>query len=91
MSPCQEVCICGVFRWIGKEHGLQTLYGYDDIKGRREIIIVEGEMDKLAMEVAGFQNVASVPDGAPARVSPLPPRAQDKKFDYVWNRWAHLL
>ena len=30
---------------------------------------VEGEMDKLAMEEAGFRNCVSVPDGAPSRVS----------------------
>lgn len=30
---------------------------------------VEGEMDKLAMEEAGFRNCVSVPDGAPPSVS----------------------
>lgn len=67
---------------------MQTFYGYDDIKGQKDIIIVEGEMDKLAMEVAGYKNVASVPDGAPSRPSelPLPPPALDRKYEYVWNR-----
>lgn len=44
------------------------LYGYDDVVNSPEVIIVEGEMDKLSLEEAGFQNVVSVPDGAPARV-----------------------
>lgn len=30
---------------------------------------VEGEIDKLSMEEAGFRNCVSVPDGAPARVA----------------------
>ena len=40
------------------------LYGLDDIADGKTIIIVEGEADKLACEVAGFLNVASVPNGA---------------------------
>lgn len=44
----------------------RILYGYDDIKDARVIIIVEGEIDKLSLEEAGYTNVVSVPDGAPA-------------------------
>lgn len=42
------------------------------------LLQVEGEMDKLAMEEAGFRNCVSVPDGAPASVSKkdLPPEDQ---------------
>ncbi|KAL2524361.1 Primaseprotein [Abeliophyllum distichum] len=47
----------------------KILYGLDDIKGASDILIVEGEMDKLAMEEAGFKNCVSVPDGAPRKVS----------------------
>lgn len=36
------------------------LYGLDDIAGCSEVIIVEGEMDKLSLEEAGFRNVVSV-------------------------------
>lgn len=46
----------------------KVLYGYDDVVNAPEVIIVEGEMDKLSLEEAGFRNVVSVPDGAPARV-----------------------
>lgn len=46
----------------------KVLYGHDDVLNAPEVIIVEGEMDKLSLEEAGFRNVVSVPDGAPARV-----------------------
>ena len=46
----------------------KVLFGVDDCKGASEIIIVEGEMDKLALEEAGFRHVVSVPDGAPPRL-----------------------
>lgn len=60
------------------ETGAERLvYGYDDIEDTT--IIVEGEMDKLAVEVAGFKNCISVPDGAPA------PNAKniESKFDFL--------
>lgn len=42
------------------------LYGLDDIDPEKPLVWVEGEMDKLAMEVAGYKNTVSVPNGAPA-------------------------
>ncbi|XP_054801956.1 uncharacterized protein LOC129305836 isoform X2 [Prosopis cineraria] len=65
----------------------KIFYGLDDIEGQSDIIIVEGEMDKLAMEEAGFRNCVSVPDGAPAMVSSkgLPPKEKDNKYLYLWN------
>lgn len=65
----------------------KIFYGLDDIQGESEIIIVEGEIDKLAMEEAGFRNCVSVPDGAPPSVSTkeLPPEEKDKKYQYLWN------
>lgn len=47
------------------------VYGVDDIDAEQPLIWVEGEMDKLALEVAGFKNVVSVPNGAP------PPEAKN--------------
>lgn len=41
-----------------------VLYGLDDIAESEEAIFVEGELDKLAVEEAGFSNVVSVPNGA---------------------------
>ncbi|MCP5098687.1 MAG: toprim domain-containing protein [Chloroflexi bacterium] len=43
----------------------RVLYGLDDIDPS-SVIVVEGEMDKLAFEVAGVTSCISVPDGAPA-------------------------
>lgn len=65
----------------------KVLYGLDHIKDSREIVIVEGEFDKLAMYEAGIVNCVSVPDGAPAKVSgdELPPPNEDKKYEYLWN------
>ncbi|KAI3455895.1 hypothetical protein Pfo_012558 [Paulownia fortunei] len=65
----------------------KIFYGLDDIKEASDIIIVEGEMDKLAMEEAGFKNCVSVPDGAPPKVSnkALPSEEEDTKYQYLWN------
>ncbi|CAL5184198.1 unnamed protein product [Lathyrus oleraceus] len=65
----------------------KIFYGLDDIVGESDVIIVEGEMDKLAMEEAGFRNCVSVPDGAPPSVSSkeLPPADKDTKYQYLWN------
>jgi len=42
----------------------KTVYGYDDIA--ETTIITEGEIDKLSVETAGFENSISIPDGAPS-------------------------
>ncbi|KAF3450216.1 hypothetical protein FNV43_RR06296 [Rhamnella rubrinervis] len=70
----------------------KVFYGLDDITETDDIIIVEGEMDKLAMEEAGFTNCVSVPDGAPAVVSlkELPPEEKDLKYQYLWNCREYL-
>ena len=56
----------------------RILYGLDDIDPGR-VVIVEGELDKLALEAAGIASCVSVPDGAP------PPDAKDygSKFSYL--------
>lgn len=56
------------YRTEPKDHTAETgtepiVFGYDDIKGD-VLIWVEGEYDKLAVEVAGFQNCVSVPNGS---------------------------
>ncbi|KAK8641651.1 hypothetical protein V6N13_011035 [Hibiscus sabdariffa] len=70
----------------------KVLYGLDDIEDASDIIIVEGEMDKLAMEEAGFRNCVSVPDGAPPSVSKkeVPDEEQDTKYQYLWNCKEYL-
>ncbi|PON61870.1 Twinkle-like protein [Parasponia andersonii] len=47
----------------------KVLYGLDDIIDAAEIIIAEGELDKLSVEEAGFRNCVSVPGGAPGKIS----------------------
>jgi len=42
----------------------RIMYGLDDLVGCNEAIIVEGEMDKLALYEAGYKNCVSVPNGA---------------------------
>lgn len=68
-----------------EKHGQKIPYGLDDIKEARDIIIVEGEFDKLSLEEAGYRNCISVPDGAPPKVSTkeLPPVEQ--KYEFLWN------
>lgn len=61
-------------------------YGGDDLKSRREMdpkkrtaVIVEGENDKLALEMCGITNVISVPGGAPSPDA----KNYDSKFDFM--------
>ncbi|CAA6669870.1 unnamed protein product [Spirodela intermedia] len=69
----------------------RIFYGLDDIKQATDIIIVEGEIDKLSLEEAGFRNCVSVPDGAPAQVSKnLPEEREDTKYQYLWNCKEYL-
>ncbi|XP_027114500.1 primase homolog protein-like isoform X4 [Coffea arabica] len=70
----------------------KTLYGLDDIKEADEVIIVEGEIDKLSLEEAGISNCVSVPAGAPQTVSikELPTPEKDTGFQYIWNCKKYL-
>jgi twinkle protein len=40
------------------------LYGLDDIVDAKTVVMVEGELDKLALAEAGYANAVSVPNGA---------------------------
>lgn len=63
------------------EVGAERLfYGLDDID-EDQTIIVEGELDKLSLEVAGFKNCISVPDGAPCVKS----SNYSSKFEFLKN------
>lgn len=55
----------------------RVLYGLNDIG--ETLIWVEGEIDKLSMEVAGFASCVSVPDGAPTPNT----KNYDSKFDFM--------
>eukprot|EP00210_Caulerpa_lentillifera_P007947 g7586.t1 len=70
--------------FIQVKGAMKVWYGLDDVQSSKEIIIVEGEMDKLSLEAAGFTNVVSVPDGAPGRVKEQSSRnSESSKFSYV--------
>ncbi len=56
-------------RFLQEKDAEKTLYGIDDIGELDWCVLVEGEMDCLALEMAGFTNALSVPDGAPERIS----------------------
>lgn len=65
-----EVLVNVKYRDRAKNFRMETgaeriLYGLNDIDPAR-CVIVEGEMDKLSVEVAGIRSCVSVPDGAPA-------------------------
>lgn len=54
-------------KYFRMESGCElVLYGLDDINPESPLAWVEGEMDRLALETAGFMHVVSVPNGAPA-------------------------
>lgn len=56
----------------------RILYGVNDIN-ETCLIWVEGEIDKLSVEVAGYTSCVSVPDGAPAPDS----KSYANKFDFM--------
>ena len=55
----------------------RVLYGLNDVG--ETLIWVEGEIDKLSLEVAGFTSCVSVPDGAPSPDT----RNYSTKFDWL--------
>jgi len=63
----------------------QTLYGLDDMLPNM-VVVVEGEMDKLAVEVAGILSCVSVPAGAPNADS----KEYSSKFDFLENSLDQL-
>jgi twinkle protein len=68
-----------VFRQVS--HAEKILYNLDALDGQTEAVIVEGELDALAVIQAGIQNVVSVPDGAP----PANSKPSDQKFEFLPN------
>lgn len=59
----------------------QILWGLNDVADAETWIWCEGEMDKLSLEVAGYQNVVSVPNGAPNRNT----KDYSSKFDFLMS------
>jgi twinkle protein len=72
------------YRTLDKKFRMATgaeriLYGVDDIAGNKSLIWVEGEIDKLSVEVAGLTSCVSVPDGAPDAKS----KNYESKFSFL--------
>nr|XP_043612290.1 primase homolog protein [Erigeron canadensis] len=65
------------------KNGERIFYGLDDIQEGNDIVIVEGEFDKLSMEEAGILNCVSVPDGAPQHVSTKASKKQNTTFKFL--------
>lgn len=63
----------------------RILYGLNDLHPERTII-VEGEIDKLSVEVAGYRNCVSVPDGAPSPAS----KDYASKFSFLESAKQYL-
>lgn len=71
-------------RWRGKRFSMvsgaeRVWYGLDDCATAEQVVIVEGELDKLAVETAGVVACLSVPDGAPAKGT----TDYSSKFDFL--------
>lgn len=85
----------GPAKQFRQERGAEKVfYGLDgldpdahEVDEQPTIVIVEGEMDKLACDEAKIVNVVSVPDGAPQRAQDdgPPPPDEDTAFAYIWN------
>jgi twinkle protein len=92
-------------RFAQRTGGTKTFWNVDVLEdpallsGERALVIVEGEMDALAVIEAGYPWVVSVPDGAPPalkdgddageRFEDIDP-ARDRKFSYVFHCWERL-
>ena len=78
-------CVNRKYRTLeGKNFRLEAgceliLYGLDDIQAGKPLYFTEGEMDKLSLEVAGFPNAVSVPNGAP----PVNAKNYESLFPYL--------
>lgn len=72
------------YRTLDKHFRMATgaeriLYGVDEIHGNKTLIWVEGEIDRLSVDVAGFSACVSVPDGAPDAKS----QQYESKFNFL--------
>ena len=56
-------------RFTQVKGGKKYLYNYVNVKNADSVIFVEGEMDCLALKEVGFENVTTLPDGAPSQTN----------------------
>lgn len=64
----------------------QTFFNIENVQRDDWLIIVEGEMDALALMEVGYESVVSVPNGAVMKVADgkIDPQ-EDSKFRFVWD------
>lgn len=95
-------------RFFQKKGGVKCFYNADILRdpalheGRFPLVIVEGEMDMLAVQQAGNPFVVSVPDGAPpardkdGNLIQVPEGAgdidpdDDDKYSFIYRDWENL-
>lgn len=68
-----------------------SFFGIEKVAVGEDLLIVEGEMDVLALAEVGIKAI-SVPNGAPAKLSDegkITPE-EDTKFRFLWNAKAHI-
>ena len=67
-------------------NALRSFFNIDNIIEGEPLVVVEGEMDALALIEAGIDSVVSVPNGAVAKLSTgrVDPR-EDKTFEFLWE------
>ncbi|KAJ0018132.1 hypothetical protein Pint_11342 [Pistacia integerrima] len=91
--PCSSLHSVASLFPLEKRDTEKWSFGLNEkIKEAAEIIIVEGEIDKLAIEAVGFLNCVSVPCGVPQKVSAkaLPQQEKDTGYQYIWYCKEHL-
>lgn len=66
-----------------------VMYNLDSVKNSNSVIIVEGEMDCLAMITAGYKNCISVPNGATKGKNNL--TYLDNSIDYLDGKTEFIL
>jgi twinkle protein len=63
-----------------QERGAErSLFNFDALSDNDVAIIVEGELDVMALFEAGFPNAVTLPDGSPAKL-PEKPNPDDKRY-----------
>ena len=62
------------------KNGRKSLYNYGNVAEAPVVVVVEGEMDALAVYEAGINYVTTLPDGAPAKVAH---KENDKRFEVL--------
>ncbi|MCO5598063.1 hypothetical protein L7F22_052153 [Adiantum nelumboides] len=83
-----------IFEFEEEKYAVKIFYGLDDIKDVSQVIIVGHELDKLALEEAGFPNCVSVPDlsynNPQVKSLERKSKTQKKDFEYLHNCQNYL-